>query len=382
MNPSEARALPADARLAWLEIDLAAIRHNYRIFRRRAGASTVVFAVVKADAYGHGAVDTARALAAEGVDRLCVARMEEALELRAAGITAPLLVFAPPLTAACAALAGEGITLTACDPAHLDAIAAAAAATGRTLPVHIKVDVGMGRLGVRPEDALAFARAAAARPGITLDGVMTHFPCADGPPRSVTERQIADFLAVRAGLLDAGIRPNVFHCANSAAALDFPEAHLDAIRPGISLYGQYPSADVVARVPLRPAMAFRSRVTFVKDVPAGRGLSYGHTFVTRRPSRVATVPVGYADGYPRHASGRARALVRGTAVPQVGRVCMDQILLDVTDLPAVTPGDTVTLFGTDGDASYTAEDFAADAGTIGYEITTRIGKRLPRVLAD
>lgn len=382
MTPSDPAALPPHAWLAWLEIDLAAIRHNYRIFRDRAAASTAVFAVVKADAYGHGAVDVARALVEEGADRLCVARVEEALELRHAGISAPLLVFAPPFEAQATAVPDGGIALTACDTAHLDAIAAAAGSSGRTLSVHMKVDVGMGRLGVRPEDALDFARAAAARPGISLEGVMTHFPCADSPPRSVTERQIADFLTVRTALLDAGIRPRMFHCANSAASLDFPEAHLDAIRPGISLYGQYPGPDVAARVPLRPAMRFRSRVTFVKDVPAGRGLSYGHTFVTEKPSRIATVPVGYADGYPRHASNRARALVHGVAVPQVGRVCMDQILLDVTGLPDVVPGDIVTLFGADGDASYTAEEFAADAGTIGYEITTRIGKRLPRLLAD
>jgi alanine racemase len=197
-------------------------------------------------------------------------------------------------------------------------------------------------------------------------------------PAALTIGQIEVFDSLRRAVLDSGFAVPLFHCANSAAALDFPASHFDAIRPGLSLYGQYPSAEVRQRVPLRQAMTVKTRIAFLKEVPAGTGLSYGHTFVTARPSRIATVPFGYADGYPRHASNRTAMLVRRGRAPVVGRVCMDQTLLDVTDIPGVAVGDEVLVFGISGDDMLPADAVAAAAGTIGYEMTTRIGRRLPR----
>jgi alanine racemase len=218
----------------------------------------------------------------------------------------------------------------------------------------------------------------ASDPGLVLEGVMCHLPCADMAPTEITLQQIAAFHAVRRDLRAAGLTVRYFHCANSAAILDYPDAHFDAVRPGISLYGQYPSSGIIHRVDLRPAMTLKTRVVYIKDVPAGTGLSYGHAFVTCRASRIATVPIGYADGYPRHASNVAVMMVRGAAARQVGRVCMDLTLLDVTDIGGVQIGDEVLVFGPSENGFLPADAVAAACGTIGYEITTRIGKRLPR----
>ncbi|PKO16511.1 alanine racemase [candidate division BRC1 bacterium HGW-BRC1-1] len=378
MTTDPAPIVNTDAWLSWIEIDIEAIRHNFRIFRSLVPPTTAMFAVVKADAYGHGAIPVARALAQEGAEVLCVARVEEALELRGAGIATPLLVFAPPFGPQALAVAGQNIALTISSVEHLAAVSQAVAGTGADIPVHIKVDVGMGRLGIKPEDALTFAQVTTGRSGIILAGVMTHFPCADQGRGETTLQQLETFKEVRQAFHEAGIFPRYFHCANSAATLDFPESHLDAIRPGISLYGLMPSPDVIAQPDLRPAMAMRTRITLLKEVPTATPLSYGGTFVTKGPSRIATVPAGYADGYPRHASSRAVALLHGQRVPQVGRVCMDQILFDVTNVERVSVGDIITLFGEDEGNFLSAEELAVAGGTIGYEITTRIGKRLPR----
>ena len=367
-----------DAYLSWVEVDIDSIRHNFRILKALTRQPTHVFAVVKADAYGHGDIPVARAMVREGADRLCVARVEEAVALRRGGIAAPLLVFAPPMESQARLAIGLEAAVTVCHGTHIEAVAAAARALDRQASVHIKVDIGMGRLGVAPQDALEFARAVARQPELRLDGVMSHFPCADTKPRVTTLQEISLFAGIRETLVSGGLSVPCYHCANSAALIDFPESHFDAVRPGISLYGQYPSSEMERRVPLVAAMSLKSTVVLVKDVPAGQGLSYGHAFVTRRPSRIATVPLGYADGYPRHASNLTRMLLRGQLAPLVGRVCMDLVLLDVTDIPGVGIGDGVTAFGTDGTRLLAADAIAAAAGTIGYEMTTRIGKRLPR----
>ena len=370
--------LDRDAYLSWVDVDIDAIRHNFRILKALTRRPTRIFAVVKADAYGHGDIPVARAMVREGADRLCVARVEEAVALRRGGIAAPLLVFAPPLESQARVAVGLDASVAVCHRRHVEAAAAAARALDRQASVHIKVDVGMGRLGVAPQNALEFARAVAATPELRLDGVMSHFPCADMKPAVTTLQAIRLFAGVRETLASGGVRVPCYHCANSAALIDFPESHFDAVRPGISLYGQYPSSQVERRISLVPAMSMKSTVTLVKDVPAGQGLSYGHTFVTRRASRIATIPLGYADGYPRHASNLTRMLVRGQLAPLVGRVCMDLVLLDVTDIPGVDIGDEVTAFGSDGIRILPADAIASAAGTIGYEMTTRIGKRLPR----
>jgi alanine racemase len=371
--------LPAAEPLSWVEVDLAAIRHNYRELRRYVAAGVATFGVVKADAYGHGAVEVARILVQEGAAALCVARVEEARELREAGIAHRLIVFAPPLEEQAPLLVALDCEAVVCAPRHVEALVAATRALGRPCRVHLKVDVGMGRLGVAPQRAVDFLLWLREQPGIELVGVMSHLPCADGPQRDLTREQIATFASLRKDVLGTGLTGLTFHLANSAAVLDYPEAHFDAVRPGISLYGQLPSLEVLARPALIPAMSMKSKVVFVKEVPAGVGLSYGHTFRTARPSVIATVPLGYADGYPRHASNCTQMAVRGRLAPQVGRVCMDLSLVDVTDVPGVSIGDEVLAFGRAGDLILRAEDVASAIGTIGYELTTRYGRRLPRI---
>jgi alanine racemase len=370
--------LKREAYLSWLEVDLGAIVHNYRILRGLVSQPGQVFPVIKADAYGHGALETARALLSEGIRMFCVARVEEAVELREAGIQTPILVFGPPLAAQAEVALGYDLSISVASREHIAHILAAARANGRKARIHLKLDIGMGRLGCRPGDVLDMLRFVARHPELEVEGIMSHFPSADMKPPTITRKQIEVFAAVRREVLAAGFHIPFFHVANSAATLDYPEAHFDAVRTGISLYGQYPSAEVEQRVPLRPAMSMKTRVIFLKDVPAGVGLSYGHTFVTRRASRIATVPLGYADGYPRHASNRTVMLVRGARVPQVGRVCMDLVLLDVTDVPGVEMGDEVLAFGRSGGDLLPADAVAAAIGTIGYEMTTRVGSRLPR----
>lgn len=378
MIASSLETLPRSAYLSWAEVDVSAVRHNYRLLKRLAGPDVAMFSVVKADAYGHGAVPVARALEEEGTDFLCVARVEEALELRRAGIVRPLLVFAPPLAGQGEHLIGAEAAVAVSDPAHIDYAAAAARAHGKKLRVHVKVDTGMGRMGFPPEHAVAMLRKIAATPELEAEGVMSHFSSADMKPPTNTPRQISVFDSVRRAIADAGLYVRYFHTANSAGILAYPDSRFDAVRPGISLYGQYPSLEMERRVDLRPAMTLKTRVVYVKTAPAGTGLSYGHTHVTERESRIATVPLGYADGYPRHASNRTAMLVRGKRAPQVGNVCMDLILLDVTDIPGVQIGDEVLAFGVSGSNTLLAENVADAAGTIGYELTTRIGKRLPR----
>jgi alanine racemase len=369
--------IPREAYLSWLEVDLECIRSNYRLMRKRM-AGRELFAVVKADAYGHGAVEVARALSTEKPAKFCVARVEEAVELRGAGIEQPILVLAPPLEAQAAVAARYDFEIVVCHPQHIHAMAKAARQHQRAAKVHLKVDIGMGRLGVRPEQVPEMLELLAAYSELELEGVMSHFPCADSPPDCLTDEQAVIFAEVVRVVQK--IVPNVrhFHTANSAAILQHPSAHFTAGRAGITLYGQRPSEEMSGLGDLRPAIAMRTRVSFLKDVGAGMGLSYGLTYHTTRPSRIASVPLGYADGYPRHASNKAQMLVRGKRVAQVGRVCMDHVLLDVTDVTGVEIGDIVTAIGHDGGEEIRPEELAGWCGTIGYEITTRVGKRLPK----
>lgn len=378
VDENEKTLLNRDAYLAWIEVDTAAVVHNLQLLRGLLKGRTRVFGVVKADAYGHGAVKVARALEEAGVDTFCVARVEEAVELRNAGIRGAMLVFTPAFRPQAMAAIGVDSALSVGSKEHAEQVASAARACGRRARIHMKVDIGMGRLGTRPENAVELLRFISTFPELEVEGIFSHFPCADMQPPTITRKQIETFASMRQAVLDAGFKIPYFHCANSAAAMDFPEAHFDAVRLGIALYGQYPSSEVQARLALKPAMALKTTIVFVKDVPAGVGLSYGHTFVTSRPSKIATVSLGYADGYPRHASSRTAMLVHGHPAPVLGRVCMDQILLDVTDIPETGLGDEVLVFGASGGYALPADALAAAIGTIGYEITTRVGKRLPR----
>ncbi len=352
---------------------------NYQAVRGLLSPSCRVMAVVKANAYGHGAVPMAQALAAAGVEWFAVSSLEEAAELREAGITQPILILAYTPPAAAAVLARLQVTQAVADAAYAAALNEAAAAAAVQVTVHIKLDTGMSRIGFvyhdENADAAALSEIAAAcrLPQLHAEGVFTHFATADEAEDTQTPRQFALFTAAIRQLEKQGITFSLHHCCNSAATLRYPHMHLDMVRPGIVLYGYAPDAGMPLPVTLTPAMTLRTVVAQVKTLPAGARVSYGGTAVTERDTVLATVPIGYADGLPRACGNRCCLTVNGTRVPIVGRVCMDQCVLDVTGVP-VQVGDTVTVFG-DGAAM---NELAAAADTIAYEILCRVGRRVPR----
>ncbi len=364
-------------RPTWVEVDLDALRFNLRAVRRCVGPSVGVLAVVKANAYGHGAVPCARTLAAAGASALGVATVEEGAELRGAGIRVPVVVFGLAQTEEAPAVVRNRLQPTVVLPAQARALSRAATAARRRVSVHLKVDTGMGRIGVRPEAAGALARTLRRLPGVEVAGVFTHFAHADGRDRGLMRDQQARLETAAAAVRAVWPRVRV-HAANSAAVIEAPATHYDLVRPGLMLYGLYPAPRLRGLVALRPVLRWVTRIIQVKTVPAGTGLSYGHTFVTRRPSRIATLPVGYADGLDRALSNRGRVLIGGRACPLVGRVCMDMCLADVTELPRAAVGDPAVLIGRQGRVGIGADELAAALGTISYEVLCAIGARVRR----
>ena len=367
---------------AWAEVDLDAFRYNLRLARARAGRARV-WPVLKANAYGHGAVRIAAACAAEGADRLGVADGAEALELRAAGVRLPLLVLGTVIDAEVPDLLAHGVEVGLHSGSRARALGALAAAAGARLGVHLEVDVGMGRLGVRPEAVGRVARAIAEQPALRLRGVMAHFPAAEGCLHPSTAGQHAQFLdAVREAAAGAGRLPPA-HCANSAALFTGLDPLGDAVRPGIALYGILPPG-LPGAVDLRPVLALRTQVVFLKDVPAGAAVGYDARWIAHRPTRLATLPIGYHDGVPWQlgASGNGQVLLRGRRCPIVGAVSMDYVTVDVGHVPGVEVGDVATVIGSDGAESIGAAEVARNAGTIPYEITCSIGARVRRVYKE
>ena len=363
-------------------VDHAAIRANVERMRAVAGRAEVM-AVVKADAYGHGILPVARTALAAGATWLGVAQLGEALGLRAAGVTAPLLtwIYAPgaPLADAVAA----GIDVSAAAPWALEGLAAAAVRAGRPARVHLKADTGMGRGGARPEawDGLVDHAARLAAEGtVDVVGVWSHLARGDEPEASTTAEQVAAFRAALAVVSRAGLRPAVRHLAASSGMLFHPETHFDLVRPGIALYGLSPAPDVASPVDLglRAAMRLEADVILTKDVPAGTRVGYGHTYATPEAGRLALLPLGYGDGIPRHAGSAGPVQLAGRRARIAGRVSMDQVVVDLGPGAEAAPGDVAVLFGDARDGVPTAEDWAAAAGTIGYEIVTRLGTRVPR----
>lgn len=382
MTANSLHPLERDTYLSWVEVDLSAIRNNYRALRNHLSAGVELFPVVKADAYGHGAVPVARLLQTEGAERLCVARVEEAVELRQSGITANLLVFSPPFLPQALIAAEYGFETVVCDVQHIEAVAQAQAATDKQIAVHIKIDVGMGRLGIRPDEVMSMLQVCRQQK-VTVRGIMSHFPCADASDPAETLAMNIEFMNICEHVNAAHPKHNmVFHISNSAGGIRFPDAWFHAVRSGIALFGQRPSIEMECPFPLQPAMNLKTRIIFLKNVPAATPISYCHTYVTKKTSRLATLALGYADGYSRHASNKTEFLVHGKLAPQVGRVCMDQLIIDVTDIPETVLGDEVLAFGSDHDGTLRAEEVAARYNSIGYELTTRIGKRLPRFFLD
>lgn len=375
--PAQAYTLPMSARkqyATWVEVDLGAIGAHVRYFKSHTGVQ--VMAVVKANAYGHGAIRVARAARSAGADWLAVARVEEALELRAAGIEAPILIlgYTPPDQVP-AMIAGH-ISMTVWEASQVDHIARAASAAGVEAQLHLKVDTGMNRLGVKPDEALALAQHVGGSGGVALQGLFTHFARADEADSTTTDRQAARFAEVVASLEAAGLRPPVVHCSNSAAALTRADTRYDLVRIGIAMYGLRPSAACPLPGGFRPALTWKTVLSRVASLPPGEGVSYGHVYVTRREERIGTAPVGYADGFRRVAGNEV--LVGGVRVPVVGRVTMDQIMLQLDAVPEARAGDEVVLIGGQGGETITADEVAAHWGTINYEVTSAIMARVPR----
>lgn len=366
-----------DQLVSWAEIDLEAIRQNVRSFRKHVGDSVQVMAVVKANAYGHGAVPVAKAALEAGAARLAVHRLTEGIELREAGIEAPILVmgYTPPPGA------GEfvrwNLTPSMITPEFAQALASQAATQNKIVPVHVKVDTGMNRFGLFPEEVVPFLAMVCKMEGLRLEGMFTHFATADARDGTWVLQQIKVFDEVIAAVRNAGIDIPVIHAANSATTMRYPQAHYNAVRPGIAMYGMNPSSEWEPVFNLHPALTLKSRISRVRDLPVGAGISYGRTFVTSRPTRAGLVTVGYGDGYHRILSNKGVVLVRGQRALVLGRVCMDQFVIDVTDIPGVEQDDEVVLVGSQGDERVSAEEVGRLAGSINYEVTTGL---LPRVI--
>ena len=382
-----------DTPLIWAEIDLAVIAANVRELRRITRPDARLLVAVKANAYGHGLVAVARRAIESGADALGVARLHEAITLREAGLSAPILVLGYTSPDSVATLVRHDITQTLYAVETARAYAERIGQTGGRLKVHLKVDSGMGRLGILPgarryappgmdltgtavKEILEIARLQ----GVELEGVFTHFASADSADKTYAEQQFTVYLDFLDRLQRAGFEIPVRHAANSGAIIDMPHTHLDMVRAGISLYGLYPSDEVdQSKITLVPAMSLKSRIIHLKAVPAGFAVSYGMTHTTEKPTTIATIPVGYADGYNRRLSNRGCMLVNGVRAPIVGRVCMDLTMLDVGHISDVNLEDEVVIIGRQGTESVTADEIAGMLVTINYEVTSAITARVPRV---
>lgn len=373
----------------WAEIDLAAIAQNICNLRAGLTNNARLMAVVKANAYGHGAVTVARQALAAGADCLAVARLAEALELRHAGISCPILIFGHTPPEMAGKLMDFDLIQTVYAYADARDLGTRARAGGRAIRVHVKIDTGMGRLGVSgwPDssreacgDAAEEVAAICGLPGLNAEGVYTHFATADSPDPTGTRRQLEMFLQILSALERRGLHFSVRHAANSAAAINLPETHLDMVRPGISIYGCYPSGPGTApRVRLEPAMSLYARIVHLKTVGPGFRVSYGWTEQTREKTVIATVPIGYADGYDRHFSSLGQVSLRGVPVPVIGRVCMDHTMINVGAVPDAACGEPVLVFGRDTRGTLAVDHLAQALGTIHYEVLSRISARIPRV---
>lgn len=366
-------------RPCWVEIHADALRQNLQSLRRRLSSNVQVLAVVKANGYGHGLLAAARAAVEAGAAALGVASLEEGIVLRQEGFHVPVLILGSlfpfdnfPL------LFTHRLTPTVASLEAARALGQLAQKGSERLPVHLKIDSGFGRIGVSIPKALEFMQGVAGMAGLELEGVYTHFASSDADPE-YTRRQAKAFLSVVEAARKAGIRPRWVHMANSAALLRFPETHGTLVRPGIAFYGLPAYEGAEKDIVLRPALTWKTRVVFLKNIPAGASVSYARTWVAKRPSRIATLAVGYADGYPRLLSNQARVLLGGKRMPVIGRITMDMTMVDVTDLPECHVGDEAVLIGGQGPERINARELAEAAQTNSYEILCRVAARVPRV---
>ena len=374
-------------RPTWMEVRLDNIRANCRAIRKhigsgKSGKAPKIFGVIKANAYNLGAVPVAWALREAGVDFFIVATPDEAIELRDGGICDPILVLGASPYDAAPEYVRHGIRASITDMEMAKAMSAAAVRLGHTARVHLKVDTGMGRIGFSPEAAAEMAFRVASLPGIRCEGIFTHFATADSADLTYTREQHGTFLETLRAVEARGISIPLRHCCNSGATLSFPEWAMEGVRPGQLLAGMYPTDDVPRTVPILPGFSFKTRVSAIRILPPGQGVSYGLTYTTRGEERLAVLPVGYADGFARGLSNRASVLVRGTRCPVAGRICMDQCMVNVSALPGVSVGDEVVLIGRQDQEEISIYEYAAKLDTIVAAVGAMISPRVPRIYVD
>lgn len=359
-----------------VEIDLGALRSNYENIKAIVGADVEVMAMVKSDAYGHGLVSAAKAFDAGGARVFGVAEVEEAVALREAGITGEIIVLLGAPAIGLAEVLQYKLSPVIYDLAIVKELSDLAVQSDSVIDVHLKVDLGMGRLGIMPNEITQFIQAMEHMPGVSVAGFFSHFPLADDLSSGATQEQCQRFEMMQQEVNSLVQTKKIMHIANSAALIRFPETHFDMVRPGISLYGYCPTEekDSCEKLHSKPAMSFKTEVIQLKDLPAGHGISYGHKFITERPTRVAVLPVGYDDGYSRLLTGKAMVLIGGRRVPIRGTICMNACMADVTDLSGVHVGDEVFLMGRQGNEEISADEIAGWLGTISYEVLCQFGR--------
>jgi alanine racemase len=363
------------------EINLDAVAYNFKSMKENLSPDTKMIAVVKTDAYGHGAIPIARMVQEyDYIWGFAAATIEEAVMLRKEGITKPILILGFVFPDAYEEVVKYDIRPAVFKLRMAEQLSEEAVRQGKTVHMHIKLDTGMSRIGLKDNEQSAdIVEAISHLPGVELEGLFTHFAKADETDKTSAMGQLARYHAFSKLLEERGIYIPLHHCSNSAGIFDLPEANLDLVRPGVSIYGMYPSDEVnKLAVPISPVMSLKSHVVYVKEIDAGTPVSYGSTFVAQHPMKVATVPVGYGDGYPRSLSNKGWVLIRGQQAPILGRVCMDQFMVDVTHIPEIREGDMVTLIGSDGGREITMEDLGNLSGRFNYELSCDLGKRIPR----
>jgi alanine racemase len=368
-------------RPAYAEINLDNLIHNMREVRKLSGVESQVMAVIKADGYGHGATKIAQALLDNGADTLAVAVLDEAIELSLAGFKVPIFVLGYTQPERAEEVVKYGLEQSVYSLEVAQALSEAATAQNKTVSVHIKIDTGMGRIGLQAnDDTIEIIKNIYKLPNLKIKGIFTHFAAADEIDKTYTQTQFDKFNWICTKLENQGISIELKHCGNSATIIDLPNMHLNMVRAGIMLYGLAPSEDVMLnKLELKEVMSLKVRITHVKEIEAGQSVSYGRKFIAGKKTMIASLPIGYADGYTRLLSGKAEALVRGQRVPIVGRICMDQCMIDVTGIEDVKVGDEVVLFGKQGDGFISIDEVAKKLGTINYEIVCMISRRIPRV---
>jgi alanine racemase len=371
--------VPKPTRPTVAEVDLHALAHNLKGIRKKVGKNVKIMPVVKANAYGHGIVEISRFLKDQPVDYLGVANAEEGVVLREAGLGIPVHVFTLPAATQTSSFSTFDLEPTVCTEYEARLLSAQAQRAKKTLRVHVKIDTGMNRIGVRPRDLAKFLGLVGSLRRLEIKGVYTHFATADKRDKTFSLQQLESFHRALETVHACGVNPEVIHCAGSAGILDLPESYFSMVRPGIMLYGYYPSSETSESVPLKLVLSLKSHVSMVKWIEPGESVSYGRRFIARARTKIATLPVGYADGYMRLLTGQSNALIGGKSYPIVGTICMDQLMVNV-GTNDVGVGDEAVLIGRQGRNSISAQDLASKVGTIPYEICTNISSRVPRII--